>query len=80
MGNPDTVAAARTWHREVWHLELFARGLRSDNDEWKATMDSVVAARAAFYDAARRDLGISGHLPEGGRWEGPTPLGVSEGA
>lgn len=80
MGSPDTVVAARVWHRQVWHLELFARGLRSDNAEWKATMDGVVAARSEFYDAARRDLGItSGRLPEGGPWEGPAPLGTSGG-
>lgn len=25
LGNPETIAAARTWHRRVWQVELFAR-------------------------------------------------------
>lgn len=75
LGNPDTVAAGRIWHRRVWQIELFARGLRNDSDGWRRALDDVVAARAAFYEAARHDLGIkSGRLPVGGPWEGPTPV------
>jgi hypothetical protein len=74
LGSPDTVAAARVWHRSVWQLELFARGLRDDTPGWKQADLAVQEARSKFYAAARRDLGIkSGHLPEGGPWEIPSP-------
>ena len=74
LGSPETVAAARTWHRKVWQMELFARGLREGNSEWKIADIEVVAARTRFYEAARHDLGIgSGNLPDGGPWEVPKP-------
>lgn len=28
LGGPEAIAAALAWHRRVWQLELFARGLR----------------------------------------------------
>jgi phosphatidylethanolamine-binding protein (PEBP) family uncharacterized protein len=30
LGDPETITAARTWHRRVWNLEQFARGERDD--------------------------------------------------
>ena len=64
MGSPDTVTAARTWHRAVWDLELFARGVHDDPVEWRATDDAAMEARTWFYNAARQDLGVmSGQLP-----------------
>jgi hypothetical protein len=72
LGDPDTVLAARTWHRLVGHMQRFVRDYRTDVGEWEALFDKVEAARAAFYEAARRDLGIRGLLPAGGRWESDT--------
>jgi hypothetical protein len=70
LGNPDTVAAARNWHRRVWQVERFARGERTDMDNWTALLDEIMADRDRFYKAAREDLGIdSGDLPPGGPWE-----------
>ena len=70
LGNRETIAAARTWHRRVWQVERFARGERADTDQWAALMEDVIADRARFYAEARRDLGIaSGELPTGGPWE-----------
>ena len=75
LGNPETIAAARAWHRNIWHMEYFARGIVTDNSEWIALLDEVTAARTRFYDAARSDLGItSGQVPPSSRWEGPHAL------
>lgn len=73
LGNPATISAARDWHRQVWHMELFARGDRTDPGvSWRQLVGEVTAARARFYDAARRDLGVtSGTVPVAGRWKGP---------
>jgi hypothetical protein len=69
MGSPDAVTAARAWHRKVWELELFARGLRDKPDEWRAADDAAMDARTEFYNAARQDLGIkSGQLPDRGHF------------
>ena len=82
LGNPQTVAAARTWHRRVWQVERFARGERTDTEQWDALMADVIADRARFYAEARRDLGItSGELPSSGRWDADpisvTPTGLA---
>ena len=82
LGNPQTVAAARTWHRRVWQVERFARGERTDTEQWDALMTDIMADRARFYAEARRDLGItSGELPSSGRWDADprsvTPTGVA---
>jgi hypothetical protein len=69
LGDPDTVLAARAWHRLVGDMQRFVRDNRADAGEWEALFDKVEAARATFYEAARRDLGIGGLLPPGGRWE-----------
>ena len=70
LGNPDTVAAARAWHRRVWQTERFARDERADMDSWDALQDQIMVDRDHFYRAARVDLGIaSGDLPRGGPWE-----------
>jgi adenylate kinase family enzyme len=70
LGNPETIAAARTWHRRVWQLERFARGERTDTDQWDVLVEDVIADRARFYVEARRDLGIvSGEIPADGPWE-----------
>lgn len=70
LGNQQTVAAARTWHRRVWQVERFARGERTDIEQWDTLMADIMADRARFYAEARRDLGISsGELPSSGRWD-----------
>ena len=70
LGNPETITAARAWHRRVWQVERFARGERADTDQWDALMEDITADRARFYAEARRDLGIgSGEIPAGGPWE-----------
>jgi hypothetical protein len=71
LGDPETIAAARAWHRRIWQVELLARG-----EVTGLGLDELVAAvnadRACFYAAARRDLGItSGDLPVSGPWEVP---------
>lgn len=81
LGNPQTVAAARAWHRRVWQVERFARGERTDFEQWDALMADIMADRARFYAEARRDLGItSGDLPVSGRWDADlipvTPAGT----
>ena len=77
LGNPRTVAAARTWHRRVWQVERFARGERTDFEQWDGLMADIMADRARFYAEARRDLGItSGELPPSGRWD-TDPIAVA---
>jgi hypothetical protein len=70
LGSPEAITAARAWHRRVWHVELFARGVRTDPGEYGSVIQQVIADRSRFYEAARRDLGItSGSVPAGGPWE-----------
>jgi hypothetical protein len=33
LGDPDTIAAARRWHKGAWHLEHFSRGNRGEPAE-----------------------------------------------
>src|SRR5581483_4949347 len=69
LGNPETIATARVWHRRIWQVERFARGERTDEDQWDSLLEDVNVDRATFYTAARRDLGItSGAIPHGGPW------------
>ena len=76
LGNPQTIAAARTWHRHVWQMEFFARGERTDADQYHTLREDVDTDRARFYEAARRDLGItSGEAPRGGPWDEPPQTG-----
>jgi len=79
-GDPDTVLAARTWHRLVGDMQRFVRDNRTDVGEWEALFDKVEAARVTFYEAARRDLGIRGLLPAGGRWKSDTSAGPADDA
>jgi hypothetical protein len=69
LGNPDTVAAAGTWHRLIWRMELVASGEPNDAEQWVAVRQEIDLARARFCEAARRDLGIrSGPLPRADPW------------
>ena len=72
LGDPETIAAGRAWHRHVWQMEFFARGERTDNDQYNRLREEVDSDRARFYEAARNDLGIkSGEVPRGGPWQAP---------
>ena len=86
LGNPGTIATARTWHRRVWEIEFFARVERTDADQYDALQEQVDALqeqvdadRTRFYEAARHDLGISsGEVPRGGRWDAPPQTSSSD--
>jgi hypothetical protein len=67
LGDPATVAAARRWHETAWHLDQLVRGEHPDQDAWSLAMNRANDARAAFYAAARADLGVSGDVPST-RW------------
>ena len=70
LGHPETISAARAWHRLIWKLELFAGGELTDPDEYAALRADIDAGRERFYRAARHDLCISsGEIPPGGPWE-----------
>jgi hypothetical protein len=65
LGNASTIVAARNWRHAAWHLEWFARNLRTDPTEYVEAARESGRARRAYYDLARRDLGISSEpLPE----------------
>lgn len=68
LGHPKTVAAARNWHEHAWRLEAYARGrLTGSASDWQEARTATDAARAAFYESARSDLGVgSGSLPGSG--------------
>jgi len=63
IGDPTTIAAARNWHQCAWELEAFARGSKTGEQEWYATVVAANDARAEFYRNARRDLGVAGVPP-----------------
>jgi hypothetical protein len=74
LGQPETIAAARVWHRRVWQVERFARGQRTDTSQWDGVLADVIADRTRFYAAARQDLGITGgDIPPGGSWDAASP-------
>src|SRR5215469_6127592 len=41
LGNPETIAAARVWHRGIWQAERFARGERTDEDQWDSVLEDI---------------------------------------
>jgi hypothetical protein len=61
LGHPHTEAAARNWHEHAWRLEWYARALIvGEKSDWERARAAANIARAAFYESARSDLGISG--------------------
>jgi hypothetical protein len=58
LGDDSTIEAARDWHKLVWHLDKFARGLESDPEVFSLTYAEAGKARDRFYECARRDLKI----------------------
>jgi len=63
LGSPETIAAARTWHRIAWTMERVARGTITEQKLWDRASEEFTIAREKFYQAARADLGISGNDP-----------------
>jgi len=91
LGSPNTIKAAKIWQEEAYHLEFFARQLRSDPAEFIKSAQDRRAARLRFYSAARADLRIiSGDVPADillpGKWRShftpepraPTPTPTPE--
>jgi hypothetical protein len=64
LGNPETITAARTWHRHVWQFEFFARGERTDAGQYDALHHQVDTDRTRFYEAGAPRLRV---LPGGHR-------------
>jgi len=60
MGDPQTVAAARSWHQAIWRVVWFAQGRLIGVDQWEVALSESERARDKFYEAARRDLGVQG--------------------
>jgi hypothetical protein len=58
LGDPDTIAAARSWHEYAWKLDWFARGKLTGDNEYLQTRLAADSARSRFYACARKDLGM----------------------
>jgi hypothetical protein len=67
LGSPETIAAARSWHKAAWTLRFVVRGETTiEHDEYVRLYESIGRLRDEFYGSARADLGIkSGALPVG---------------
>jgi hypothetical protein len=68
LGDPQTVAAARAWQQTVWRLGWFARGRLTAAEQWEPAIRETEIARDAFYDCARRDLGVKGEAVPTPAW------------
>ncbi|MFE4638527.1 hypothetical protein ACFRJ1_34855 [Streptomyces sp. NPDC056773] len=68
VGDAATIAAARRWHETIWTIELLIREGAVDAEKWTKVHRLASAARDAFYESARRDLGINGAPPPSGQW------------
>lgn len=68
LGDPQTVAAARSWHESVWQVEAYAQGRLSAPEAWESAVTQAERARDRYYDCARRDLGVAGGLSPTPPW------------
>ncbi|GAA3475673.1 hypothetical protein [Streptomyces yanii] len=68
VGDAATIAAARRWHETLWTIEALVREGPVDAEMWTKAHRLASAARDAFYESARRDLGIEGAPPPSGQW------------
>ena len=69
LGDAETIAKAQALHRQVWRLEWFARGrLQGHSAAWEHAFADYKDARADFYHAARRSLGVVGGPVPRGEW------------
>lgn len=65
LGEPTTIAAARTWYEQVWRLENILREEHPDKTLFITGYQEAMRLRNEFYAHARKDLNItSGDLPE----------------
>ncbi|WP_157429507.1 hypothetical protein [Actinomadura oligospora] len=64
LGESEAIRTGRLWHRTVWRLERIA--LDEVDGDLEAVLAEAGRQRRAFYEAARRDLGVAGTLPEVG--------------
>ncbi|WP_308312429.1 hypothetical protein [Streptomyces sp. ISL-11] len=71
VGDAATIAAARRWHETIWTIELLVREGPVNAEMWTKAHQLASAARDAFYESARRDLGIAGDPPPSGEWPRP---------
>lgn len=78
LGHPDTVRAARKWHESSWRMDEAVRHTEYEPMQWNQAAAAAVAARATFYEAARRDLSIRGDLPQSS-WPRDPLLGSPHG-
>lgn len=60
LGDPETVAAARTWHEQIWRLVWFGLGRLTEASQWPSALRETEEARDKFYECARQDLGVQG--------------------
>jgi hypothetical protein len=69
LGTDRTVVAARAWHESVFILQRFAAGEPVEST-WADAVKAVSRARQAFYESAKRDIGIAvGEAPENYEWQ-----------
>lgn len=69
LGDAETIAKAQALRRQLWRLEWFARGrLKGDSIAWEQAFAEYKDARAEFYQAARRSLGVEGGPVPRGQW------------
>jgi hypothetical protein len=68
VGDAATIAAARSWHETIWTIELLVRQGTVDAESWTKAHRLASAARDAFYESARHDLGVAGDPPPSGDW------------
>ena len=59
LGAPETISAAREWHRLVWQMERMVTGEVVTETEWERVWTASYHARTRFYEAARRELGVT---------------------
>ncbi|MBL1086535.1 hypothetical protein JK359_32035 [Streptomyces actinomycinicus] len=71
VGDAATIAVARRWHEAIWTIELLIREGPVDAEMWTKAHRLASTARDAFYESARRDLGIAGDPPPPGEWPRP---------
>lgn len=60
LGDTAAVVAGREWRTAVRRLELFARGIDSEWDQWDVAVQRADSTRDQFYVAARESLAVSG--------------------
>jgi hypothetical protein len=68
LGSGDVIVAARGWHNAAFRLQRIAAGLSEES--WAEAVQAVSHARRAFYQVAKKDLGIAiGDDPASYEWQ-----------